>query len=417
MKRSIYSFIFLSMVLLVALSILTSCNFLFSDNGDTNPDSTPNRSFKILFQDQNTSLLTAKNLFKPNSTVFAFGIKGNQSGILTVGNSDNNDITMPYGVSTKTQDGTVLGTNGVAETFILPDPSVSYGLPEGSAVTAKMGIFLVRFGDTVSTTLDLTKIDNSNQSIFGDLSEINEIILRTGVWGERTTDGTCTVLTQPHFIITDNEGKTKTFSQNSKNLLINEKNSGLGLFEYIFFVPASIVGKGFTYYVYYDNYVEDTVVSSPVTNYYDTLADTYIPWDEWVIRDDWIQDDAGNAGLFDMIDHSVGISKDQRASSADWKNIAEYFQSFFIKYFKSQATMFSQANDNQLGSRSSFLVIALDDTEGKLLLNQNDSVEITYNSDEVAMEILEELYNPIKLNLTSSPPLSFSASVISSSTP
>ncbi len=339
---------------------------------------------------------------------FLFGIKGNESGILTLGNSSIKGNTMGFGIQKYTENGYV-GSMSSSEEFTLPNPSIINlgNLQAGSKWSPPYGNILVEFGGDKTTVLNTVRRKGLSGDV--DLSEVDEIVLRTSTYAE---DSDAIMISQPHFVAHSEQG-SKVYSSKTNNLFIDNEKMGLDSFELVLFVPASIVGKDFSWFVSAKDY-NDNTVSSPVINSYDEKTYQFKPFSEWIKRDDWKTDNVGNNRLFEMFDNIAGIEDiSERTTSLKWQALAEYFQDFFIKNYRAGATMFNmkQGNQNHGGignnGRASFLVIALDDSQGKVKMGQNSRVELGFDIDKTILEKTNDI-----INLSGKPPLYFKTKIV-----
>jgi hypothetical protein len=397
-------------MLLAVLLVTTSC--------PTDSVILVDRSFSLSFISSNAGNIQAiaKSSFSKQldqtDLVFIYGVKGHQSGCLTVGSSNVADKIMSYKASTFAKDGiTKLGGGGESESFVIPEPSIynNDGLPAGTVINTNNGIFMVRMGGGNKTVLNL-EFDQAVtlNPVQGVLTEIDEIVVRTGLNNEYYNGAS--VLLQPHFVVNDDAGST-TYSMMQNNLTINKSNTGLENFEYIFFLPASKIGAGFTYYVGGEHTVANPVLGDEMVPIEGMPNNSEFanPPSEWTKNPEWINDQVGNTGLFNMIDKITGVNSSQRYESSEWILLAEYFQDFFIKYYKSFSTMFCVNNGLGSSGNSSFQVIALDDSNAPITISQDEIIQVEFVPNGATYSLSAEGV----LDISGETPLNFKATVVS----
>jgi hypothetical protein len=341
-----------------------------------------------------------------NAIQFAYPFKAEQSGALVVGNSGEPDYTTVFGVYTFTSSGKRLGVGGDGETFTRPSPHVYWsGDPvdgqigaSGTTFQADFSTFVVRSGFGLETDLETVKL-YPDAFISGDIPRVNEVVVRI--------DANQPMRMVPHFVV-EIDGTRRVFTMGTDIQLNGELAPD---FNYILFVPASIVGADFTYLAAPDTDAGTGLVTIPV----DGSEDFSNPRG-WTLKSDWIDDYDGNAGLFQMIDTIVGISDSaERAGNSRWNSLASYFQRFFTKYYQSGSTMFDLYNEsaeNQL--TANFLLIALDDSRGPMILDDGDRLDVSFVAEHSTYEIVSGTGDdPDMLNITGNPPLLFTTSVVS----
>jgi hypothetical protein len=232
------------------------------------------------------------------------------------------------------------------------------------------------------------------------MKEINEVVFRTsgGDWYVDGPNGELpigTLRTAPHFVVTTPSG-TQVFPDSTSTVTIHGEERNLAELEYILFVPATIIGPGFSMFV--DGGSE--TVANPVIG----DAENSSRPQSWTLNPDWISDDTGNAGLFAMIDQIAGVTDPkQRRSDERWVSLAEYFQGYFAKFHRSYATVFDTAPPFP-----SFLVIALDDREGPMIVEDGAVLGVTYEPDPADFTIDGDT-----LDITATPVLKFQTTVVS----
>jgi len=350
---------------------------------------------------------------------FYVGFKAAQSGCLVAGNSSRSDATMSFTLSAIARDGeTILGAapTAEAEEFVLPDPSIIQGdLADGTAVWApgRLGMFIARFSPDGSTQLLATPELSDSFPMSTFLSEVDEVVMRTSLIGEPAEDANAEqipdtlVITSPHFVVDTGDGPVAYHDQNV-SLSINGETEVFTNFEYVIFVPASVVGEGFNYFVHGDQTVFDPVLGDEM----ECDANQSCSWvndpSTWTLNPEWINNADGNAGLFEMIDviADVGDPVD-RMGNARWVELANYFQGFFAKFYLAGSTMFNVGSGLGSGGNSSFQLIALDDTNGPLLLDQNAVLSVTYAPGDASFVV-----NGDMLEITADPPLEFQTAVV-----
>lgn len=343
------------------------------------------------------------------------GIKAAQSGCL-VGSHSTDPDTVTFRLTATSRDGqTIVGFTdgptddiGRGEEFVLPDPSVISSLPDGTKVWGQhwLGLFITRFSPSSGTSMTAVPIEEGG--LFNRTpSEINEVVFRTALLGELMFDANHSelsnafLMTEPHFVVDTPDGP-ESFSSHQGTLRINGEDDVLANLEYVIFVPSSVVGPGFSSYVYGAQTVATPLLDKTLWGF---------PTD-FTMDPDWINDDVGNAGLFAAIDEIAGVTDPaDRRSNSHWVSVAEYFQGFFTKFFEAESTMFNI--DNGLGygglgngGNSSFQIIALDDSQGGLQLDDGAVLTVSYEPTNASFEVVGGT-----LEVTADPVLEFRAGV------
>ncbi len=309
---------------------------------------------------------------------FAFGMKGAQSGALVAGNSkDTTDSVINYRVNLKGPNGELWGDTGVSQPFSLPNPHVLSADSTPRVVTPQVGTFVV----TTETTSPLPLILKTGES--NPITSVNEIVMRLGS-DEGFGSSDLTYISSPHFVYTTEAGVAITYSNPGNNLMVNGQK--LKDLEYFLFVPASVVGVGFNYIASGDHMVANPVLNDEVNN----QGSFVNPTSAWTLNPNWITDDVDNFALFAMIDKLAGTDSSTRHASSRWNSLAQYFQRYFAKFYRAGSTMFN-IHDNTLNDygpipgglgnngHSSFLLIALDDSQGPIELGSQATISVSYD--------------------------------------
>jgi hypothetical protein len=347
---------------------------------------------------------TADSSLDLGNLTFAFGLKGSQSGILTAGYSETPGVTMGYGVTKVASDGTtILGSTGVSETFIAPNPHLVLNqngtlsttlVLSGTVFTPQYGVIMTEFGGGKTTKLHFVNAGIAAQDLIsGDLPVVDEIVLRFSGNGDSVM-GSVSVLGEPHFVYTQN-GTKETYASSLNNLKVNGDSNFLSSVEYALFVPASVVGKSFS------AMVGAKAVADPA------LGDEMTPDGRlvnlpftWTMNPAWIDNSAGNAGLYAVLDRIAGTTPSTRSASAKWKKLAQYFQKYFMKFYQSGATMFN-SKDGLLPS--GFVMIGL---ETPLKIGPGKVVSIGFEPGTSQIAIANGA-----MEITGTPPLKIVATV------
>lgn len=337
----------------------------------------------------------------PSSLEFDLAVRAHEGGTLVAGYSHTPDTTLEFSVST-TVDGVTVGSNGVSQTFPPTDPSIIQNALEGPATVPSgnsIGLFMTRFAASDSTVMDVVAKGDAS-----GLPQVDEIVLRTAGSVQPLVDADGhhgTLVTGPHFF-----AGGVLYSDTTGNLKLNSTSGTAQNFQYIFFLPASRVGAGKSFFVASPN-----TVISPVTNDYGASTDpsdsstwSYNDPSLWVPKGTtaWISD-PGCAGLAAVIDSIAGTDR----SAQSWMNMADYFKVFFTKFYAARSTMFQP--NGILGSTydsATFEIVALDDSNGPMALTGQSTINLIYDPSASVCDLASGI-----LDITGTPPISFSASV------
>lgn len=369
-------------LLLLAVMMLTSCQALLRWF--------PPRAVPMVFSgDEPESVESqANSLFAvaPASTVsLAFGVKAGQSGAFTAGFSGSPDEVMPLHVNKVDELGNLVGEAAgrfdlEGESFVLPHPSVESDLPDGTILTGAIGSLIVRFGANVEDQINLQKNPFKTTASNGTiLDRVDEFVARLG--GEFGEGVAAWLRAGLHVIVEDESGETTTYD--GPRLTVNGSD---GSFDYILMVPASKVGAGFSYLMGGNG---QSTFRNPTTSSGD-------------LGDDWFTDDAGNAGLFEMIDTIVGTTPASRRDSEEWMDLADYFRSFVRRYQRGGAWPMDDGDRQVLDF--TMLVIALDDSQGALPVESDEGIWIQHVWSDTVATVTDGT-----LDLSGTKPLNFQA--------
>ena len=299
---------------------------------------------------------------------------------------------------------------------MIPDPSIfvfDESPEDGEIVWAWTGMFIARFSPEGSTQLIATPDVDESDLLSAYFPEVNEVVLRASLGGELAVDADgeqipgVLVMTSPHFVVDTGVGQTAYHDQNT-TLRINGEEGYFANFEYVIFVPASVVGQAFNYFVHGEKTVFNPVLGDEMEG--DPEGSMYFVNDPstWTLNPDWITNEEGNAGLFEMIDLIAGVGDPaERLDNEQWVSVANYFQRFFAKFYRAMCTMFNIGNGLGNGGNSSFQLIALDDSAGPMQLEEGAVLSVEY-----APSNAEFVLNGDVLELTADPPLEFRTAVV-----
>jgi hypothetical protein len=337
----------------------------------------------------------------PSAIQFQFGMAGSQSGSLVCGYTGSL-VTVSFDVTTDVN-GVTVGANGVSEMFDKTDPSIINSTLTGPASfpagNGTPGIFMTRFDPNGTMLINVT---NDLKNLSKTLPLGNEMALRFANPTEPLVDAsgnTATIVMGPHFFY-DNA----LYSDATNNLTLSTIAKAAQDFQYILFVPATKIGLGSSFTVLGPNTVIDPVTSD--------LVDATAGWamtdpSTWVAKDTvaWISD-GGCVGLASVIDAVAGTDRSNQA----WKDLAAYFQAYFIKFYKARSTMFNNPK-GILGATehpATFEIIALDDiTNGPIDFDKKSTLTILHHPADSTYTLTNGT-----LDLSGNPPLKFSTMVV-----
>ncbi|GEM_PF-2696483 len=346
----------------------------------------------------------------PASTLrFEVGIPATEGGTFTVSNTNTANIQY-VALTTLASDGqTLLGKDGVSETFLATDPAVlniHSGFTSGSLDLAEMGmsapgpsVFMARFG--AGATMDITAQLRAQST---PVTSVNEMVLRLGNPEYSLKDsgsGKANVVTGPHFIdsstgtlyspLTTTPDRTVLHTE---NLTANGQDYAFLGMGYIFFVPASKIGQGQSCYVFGGSNASGEVDYTKLGMY----DPTGLSVSEWILR---------SPGLAKALDQFAGSDR----TTTRWTNLATYFKGYVEKFMGTEPPIHFSPTSRSLGTKgyaSPFEIIALDDTNGLLSLDGNATLNLKVDLNATG---LTYTLDGGKLNVAGTPPLRFMTTV------